>query len=265
MRFLRKYWFIGLLAARSNLVYLAEVYSRILFMTVILYIFLRLWQAVYTACGTDRLAGLTLQEMLWYLTITEAIMLSAPRVSAQVDEDVRTGAITGKLVRPLCYPVAIMSANLGERTIRFALNFIAGSIVTFLLVGPLHVSFYGLLALAVALPLAFVIDFLSCFMVGLAAFWLEDTTGVYLIYSRMSMMLGGMLLPLELFPEWLQQIVKVLPFPNVVYGPAHIFLKPDLHEMLGLISRQCCCAAGLSLIIAMMWHLALRRVFSNGG
>lgn len=265
MRFLRKYCFIGLLAARSNLAYLAEVYGRVLFMAVILYIFLRLWQATYSACGVDKLADLTLQQMLWYLTITEAIMLSGPGVTTQIDEDVRTGAITGKLVRPLCYPLATMAAYLGERTVRFALNLVAGSAVTYLLVGVPQVNLFSIISLVLTLPLAFVIDFLGCFVIGLGAFWLEDTSGLFLIYSRLNMMLGGMLLPLELFPDWLRQVVRILPFPNVVHGPARLFLKPEWQTMGELITRQFCCVLGLSLVVALLWRTALKRVFSNGG
>lgn len=265
MRIFRKYFFIAWLSGRSNLAYLGEIYSRILFMSVILYIFLQLWRATYSACGVERLGDLTLPQMLWYLTITEAIMLSAPRVTQQVDEDVRTGAIAMKLVRPLSYPLAILSANLGERIVRFALNLFAGSVVTFIMVGSFDVSAFGFLALAASLPLAFAIDFLGCFLIGLAAFWLEDTSGIYLIYSRLSMVLGGMLLPLELFPNWVRPLLDVLPFPNVVYGPAHQFLNPNLGGLLTLLLRQCLSTAGFALAIALVWRLAMKRVFANGG
>lgn len=264
MRFVRKYFFIAVLAGRSDLAYLSEVYGRIIFLAVILYIFLRLWQATYTACGVETLGDLTLPQMLWYLTITEAIMLSAPRVTQQVDNDVRTGAISVKLVRPLCYPLAILSANFGERSVRFVLNLFVGACVAFLLVGPLE-SPLGLPYLLAAVPLAFVVDFLGCFLIGLAAFWLEDTSGIFLIYSRISMILGGMLLPLELFPEWSKPLVQALPFQNIVYGPAHLFLKPEPETLLKLWGGQCVSIVVSGLAITLVWRMVLRRVFANGG
>lgn len=264
MRFIRKYFYIAVLAGRSDLAYFGEVFSRILFLAIILYIFLRLWQATYTVCGAEQLGELTLPQMLWYLTITEAIMLSAPRVTQQVDNDVRTGAITVKLIRPLCYPLAVLSANLGERMVRFSVNLSVGATITTLLVGP-ATSIVGLPLLLISIPLAFVVDFLGCFLIGLCAFWLEDTSGIFLIYSRCMMILGGMLIPLELFPEFIKPIVKLLPFQNVVYGPAHIFLKPDAVQLLELLGRQCLSITLLSLAIAGVWSLVQRRVFANGG
>lgn len=264
MRFVKKYFFIALLAGHSDLAYREEVYGRILFLAIILYIFLRLWQATYTACGAETLGNLTLPQMLWYLTVTEAIMLSAPRVTQQVDNDVRTGSITVQLILPQSYPLAILSNNFGKRAVRFMLNLFVGSCVAFALVGPLD-SPLGLPYLLAAVPLAFVVDFLGCFLIGLAAFWLEDTSGIFLIYSRLSMILGGMLLPLELFPEWSKPIVKALPFQNIVYGPAHLFLKPEPGSLLAVLSGQCVSIVFLGLVIALVWRLVLRRVFANGG
>jgi ABC-2 type transport system permease protein len=44
--------------------------------------------------------------MLWYLMMTESILLSAPRVSMEIDEDVRTGRLSVQLLRPLSYVIA---------------------------------------------------------------------------------------------------------------------------------------------------------------
>lgn len=118
----RKYSWIALTAARSNLAYLSEVATRALFLAVILYIFLRLWQVTYGETGAERLGGLSLPQMLWYLAMTEALTLSAPRVAAEVDQDVRTGALAVQLIRPLDYPLARLWTTLGERVVRFGLN-----------------------------------------------------------------------------------------------------------------------------------------------
>jgi ABC-2 type transport system permease protein len=265
MNCLRKYFFIAWLSARSNTAYVGELCSRLCFMAIMLFIFLHLWKAAYAVNGTEQIGEFTLAQMLWYLTVTEAIMLSGPRVSLTVDEEVRTGAITMKLIRPMSYPLATMSNYLGERVVRFAFNLVIGSVVTIALVGPVNISPWNWIALALTLPLAFVIDFLCCFLIGLGAFWLEDTFGIFLIYSRLSMMLGGMLVPLEVFPNWCRPILEILPFPNIVWGPSHTFLKAEVGDVLALLLRQGFCVCALSLGINIVWRIALRRVFSNGG
>src|SRR2546425_407288 len=76
-------------------------------------------------------------------------------------------------------------------------------------------------------PFAFMIDFLGYFIVGLCAFWLESTIGLALLYSRLTMLLGGMLMPLEVFPQRVQPVLRWLPFATVVYGPARMFVAPE--------------------------------------
>src|SRR5262249_41159025 len=154
-----------------------------------------------------------------YLAVSESIMLSAPRVALLVDEDVRTGALTLQLVRPLAYPMYRLWTTMGERVVRFAVNGLAASVVAWVLVGPIPWNPLGLLALLVSLPLALAIDFLGNFLIGLGAFWLEDTSGLVLIYSRVTMILGGMLIPLEFFPDAVRPIMQALPFASMVYGP----------------------------------------------
>ncbi len=265
MNFLRKYGWIAFTAARSNLAYFGEVLSRLIFLTVILYIFLRLWQDTYDYSGTGNLGDFSLNQMLWYLTITEAIMLSGPKVSQLVDEDVRTGSFAMHLVRPMSYPLYRLATYFGERVVRFISNMFAGCLVTSLLVGPSSLHPNGFLFLILALPLAFLLDFLGVFLVGLGAFWIEDTNGLLLLYSRGIMLIGGVLVPIELYPASVQPLLKILPFANIVYGPARLFVNPTLTELLLVLSRQLFGVVLFGSAVYIVYRVAQRRVFVNGG
>lgn len=260
-----KYLWVARTAARSSWAYAGDLIGRGMFFTVLLYIFLRLWKTTYGDSGATQLAGFTLPQMLWYLTITEAILLSGPKVSQAVDEDVRTGALASQLTRPMSYALYRLSSNLGERYVRFMINLVTGSVITSMLVGPAALSLWGLVALLVALPLAFALDFLGNFLVGLGAFWLEDTNGLLLLYSRGTLILGGVLIPLKLFPEAIQPWLLWLPFANIAAGPARIFVDPSAGEMLTLLLHQIVVATLFAGVVAGAYRFALRRVFVNGG
>jgi ABC-2 type transport system permease protein len=262
---LRKYTWIGLTSARSNIAYLGEVVTRTIFLGVVLYIFMQLWRVTYAQTGAERLGALTLPQMLWYLAMTESITLSGPRVAQDIDQDVRTGALAVQLIRPLSYPLYRLWTTLGERLVRFLLNSVVGALIALLFVGAIPFTLGGLLIFAPALLLAFVLDFLGHFLIGLAAFWLEDTSGLFLIYSRITMILGGMLLPLELFPVSWQPLLKALPFASIVYGPSHLFVQPDLAFLGDLVLRQ-----GIAILIytgcvMLVYRAALKRIHANGG
>ncbi len=265
MSSLNKYIAIAWISAKSNLAYVGEVGSRLFFLSVILYIFMRLWEVTFANAGATAFSGYTLAEMIWYMAITESIMMSSPRITPLVDEDVRTGAIAVQLVRPMSYPLFRLASNLGEQAVRFVITALAAASIATLLVGPPRHLLEGLLLAALSLPLAFALDFLGYMLVGLLAFWLEDTTGVALIYSRLTMIAGGMLLPLELFPESIGALLKALPFSCIVYGPSRLFVHPDSAALAHLLLNQIIWIVILSLAVAAVYSKGVRRIALNGG
>lgn len=265
MKSLQKYSWIALTSARSHVAYLGEVAARTLFLVIILYIFLQLWRVTYSETQAQQLGGFTLAQMLWYLCVTESIAISAPRVAQEVDQDVRTGTLAVQLIRPISYPLYRLWSSLGERCIRFGLNFAVSAVLAILFVGAIPFTWLGLLLFVLVLPIAFILDFLMMFLLGLAAFWLEDTTGLVLIYSRLLWLLGGLLIPLELFPESWQPILHNLPFATVVYGPARLFVHPSLNDAIALLLRQGITLLVLALCVRWVYRIALQRIHANGG
>ena len=265
MNAIRKYSWIAYTSARANLAYTGEVVMRTIFMAVILYVFMRLWVTVYSDSENERLGGLTLPQMIWYLMITEALWMSSVRLSFEVDEDVRTGRLAVQLTRPLSYPCALLGKALGERAVRFVINLGVGTAVALILVGPIALTPTGLLMFASVLPMSFVLDALGLIVVGLFAFWFESTAGLALMYSRTAMLAGGTMLPLDLYPEVLQRVCYWLPFATMIYGPARMLVAPDAALLQHILVIQ-----GIALVVFIVAvigieRLALRRIHSHGG
>jgi ABC-2 type transport system permease protein len=285
LEFLRQTRAAALVAARSNLAYSGEVITRTLFLAVILYIFFKLWQATFAQAALEAgmrlgaagggadlgvaINGFTLTQMLWYLTITEAITMSAPRLAQQIDEDVRSGTLAVRLLKPMDYPIYCLSTAAGERLVRFVVNLGIGSVITLILVGPGKEGISGqpatLVMLSTTVLMAFLLDGLANLLIGLSAFWLEDTSGILLIYSRLTMILGGMLIPIELLPPWLQDIVTALPFPYIIWGPAHLFVKPNWQDWQHLLAAQSIHTILLLAAVRLLYSRALGRISAHGG
>jgi ABC-2 type transport system permease protein len=265
MNAFNKYLAIAWISAKSNLAYAGEVGSRLFFLGVILYIFMQLWKATFANSHATSFGGFDLPEIIWYLAATETILMSSPRVSVLIDEDVRNGTLVVQLVRPLSYPLYRLASDFGERCVRLAVTAFAAAVIATLLVGVPHNLPQGLLLFALALPGAFVLDFLGYLLVGLGAFWFEDTSGLGLLYSRFTMVLGGMLMPLELFPQAFQFWLKALPFGYIVCGPARLLVHPDPLSLAILIANQTFWILLLSIAAAAVYSRALQRVALNGG
>ena len=79
------------------------------------------------------------------------------------------------------------------------------------------------------------------------------------------MILGRMLIPLELFPDSWQQILRVLPFSAIVYGPARTFVTGDIPLFVYLLAQQLVAILVFALLNNLVYTFALKRVFSHGG
>jgi ABC-2 type transport system permease protein len=262
---LRKYGFLGLTAIRSSFAYLGEQFFGLVFLGVILFIFLQLWRATFAGAGEVKLGDLSLAQMIWYLAIAEGVVMSRPPISSEVDQEVRSGSLSVQLLRPLEYPLARLSSSFAERLVNFGLIAGTGCLLAFIFVGTIPLSLEGLGLFLIVLPLALLLDNIGFLMVGLSAFWLEDTSGFTLIYSRMTMILGGMLVPLELFPDFARGIVEWLPFSSAVYAPARLFVHPSFEFFSSVIVRQSLSVLILGVIVALIYRAGLKRIHSNGG
>lgn len=262
---LSKYVWIAYTAARSDLAYSAANIWRVAFMTTVLYVFMQIWAVVYAGAGAERLGGLTERQMLWYLVATESIILSMPRLWHEVDQEVRTGQLAVQLLRPVSYAGMHFGRSIGERLIRFTGNLLIGSGVALLLAGPIPFSAIGFAMFLLVLPMAFAIDFLGGLLIGLCAFWLESTQGIALVYFRLMMVLGGLLLPLDVYPESVQPFLRMLPFAAILNAPGKVFVDPNARAFLQCLGLQAACLAVYGAGTFLLHRLALRRVFVNGG
>jgi ABC-2 type transport system permease protein len=209
---------------RNQLVYLGELALRSVFLVVVLFVFVQLWRTTYGVTGATELGGFTLPQMIWYLVMTEALLMAQPRVAAAIDQEVKSGQIGYALGRPYSYLCYHYAAYLGETAVRLPVNLAIGGLVAGVSVGWMAVPVARLPLLLAAVTLGISINFCLAASIGLLAFWVEETGPFALLYSRVTMILGGMLLPLELFPAAVRRVAAALPANLVVYWPARVFV-----------------------------------------
>jgi len=262
-----KTWAVLRITFASRFAYLGEIAVRTLFLALILFIFTQLWFATdASAGGVQGLTGFSVAQLIWYLVFSEAIVMSASQAMHQeVDREVKSGDIAYRLARPLAYPLYHFGAMLGERLLRFVLNLAIGSSVALLVVGPVALAPVSVLAALTTAMAAFVLDFLVSFMISTLAFWFEDTSGLHLLYSRALMILGGLLIPLDAYPDWLGRIARALPFQYLLYQPARLFVAPAAGGFLHTLAVQSLLGILLLLPMLLLYRLGLRRVAAQGG
>src|SRR5207253_10052745 len=121
-------------------------------------------------------------------------------------------------------------------------------------------SWMGLVAWPLVAFLALCIDFVAYATIGLFAFWTENTESFSLIFSRLTLVLGGVLAPLEIFPQPLRSIAQAQPFSAILYGPSRAFVHFEWDRFAWLLVQQASMVAIGSLILLGMYGIAIRRV-----
>jgi len=220
-------------------------------------------------------------EMVWYLAMTETITLSGSRVFVEISEAVKAGDLAYTLARPLSYPVYQVANSLGNSAPRFLLNLAVAAAVVGL--GMRHMpvlspstmlgidsaegagSLPGLLAFLGMAALALLLDALIAVLIGLLAFWIEEVMPVFWIYQKLLFTVGGLFLPLEMFPDWLRRAAEWLPFQFITYAPARAFVAFESGFVLRAVSGQVAYIAVLGTLMALVWRRAQRRMVVHGG
>lgn len=260
-----KYLAVTRVSAANNLAYIMEVIFRALFLIFLIFIIGQLWKTTFANHSSSLLAGFTVNDMVWYLAAAETIATSMPALTRRIDQEVRSGELAYLLGRPCSYILYNYAHYLGERLVRLVLNGIIAAAVALIFVGPPRFTWAGVAAWPLAVVLAISIEFACYFSIGLLAFWTENTQSFSFIFSRLALVLGGVLAPIEIFPQPLRSIALALPFSTILYGPSRTLIHFEVARFAGLLVQQTITLVVVGLILLALYTLATRRVSINGG
>lgn len=262
---MKKYLAIARTRLMSALIYDRDILLRSIFMIVALVVFVQLWTTTYTATGQSAIQGFSLRDIIWYLVITELLALGTPQLPQTIDAEVRSGDIAYALAKPYSYPLFHLASYWGETLVKLPVNAIVGSVVAFIAVGPPPTNPTSLLAALLLLAGAVTLKGTLEILIGLSAFWVEDTLPAQWIYSKFIFTIGGLFLPLDLFPDWLANIAHNLPFAAIAYAPARAFVGLDLQSAVQLFLTQLTWLVLAWLAVVVVFGRAARRLVAHGG
>jgi ABC-2 type transport system permease protein len=260
---MRKYFEIGKINFLNYINYFGEFFFKALFILLILFIFVNIWKAAYA--GKAVIEGFTIAMMMWYLLFTESIVTSTSSVIKEVNKEIQGGDIVYQLNKPYHYILYHLSRALSYRAIGFVVTFSMGAILVWIMVGGFNFNLLSIPAIIIIIALALILDFFMIMSIALLAFWFEDTNSFRWVYDKFLFTIGGMLIPLEIFPKWLSNISGVLPFSFVAYYPAKMFVNFNVNELLRVIIYQIGYIFIFAVLAFTIYHFGSRRLNINGG
>ena len=184
------------------------------------------WISVYQ--NGEHLGQYTLPQILTYYILIAFLRLTiADGVSMgfQVVEDIKDGRIAPYLLKPISYPLTMLADSIGKATINIALVMpilvliiLAGNLIRY--VPPISSLILFLIFMIIGLFFYYLIYFLS----ALSSFWFERGSNIIYGVIVISNFLNGAIIPIDVFPAWLQQLSNFLPFQFLMFTPIQFWL-----------------------------------------
>lgn len=246
---------------------LANTLCSVFALFVIIFIFNELWGFIYGSGVSSTINGYTLKMMIWYMIGAEILMytFNARHVTKDYANDIKSGKIAYQLNKPYSYFGYRVASTTGSFCWKFLFVFPAGILIGLILLGPIE-NF----SIAYALPIIFSL-FLGTFLnsivygiIGLLAFWIEESTPFTWILQKFNM-LFGLFFPPEFFPTWLQPIITYSPIYATVSGPSKLLANFSWELFAKVITSQIAYSILFIAIGIIVYKSGSKKVTNNGG
>ena len=218
-----------------------------------------LWKSIFTYTGKGTIGTYSFSSLMFYY-------LLAPVISRTVFSgnfgDIAGEIYQGTLTRYLIYPVSFFRYKLTVHCANAAillsqLLLIIGVVVLFV---PSFAAEYSIslphIIQGVATTLAAaVLYFIFTSWLQLVAFWADQVWSLTAIVRFIISLLGGSLIPVAMFPETMQPVLKLLPFAFFAHFPLQCFLgNVPLSQWIQGMGIMTLWGVCFGTVYAFVWH-----------
>jgi ABC-2 type transport system permease protein len=175
--------------------------------------------------GSDANVPMSIEQAITFIWINQALLHLVPAgIDKELERQIKTGNVAYELVRPLDLYWHWYARALALRMVP-----------TFMRCIPLFVIaglFFDLQAPAsIGSGIAFIISAILSALVSasittivvISLFWTLSGEGIVRLMPHVSMFLSGIVVPLPLFPDWIQPIINFQPFRTILDIPCSLY------------------------------------------
>jgi ABC-2 type transport system permease protein len=237
--------------------------GRVMFYLLIMVVLAALWDRVSAEQVTPLAGTLPPGGLAVYVGVTEWVTLSVVAIERLLEDDIRNGGLEPYLLRPRSYLLQRIAPAMGETAVRGAVLCAAG-LATLILSGRVLPAASAWPALLVLGGLGCIVGMLLYVLAGLAAFWMRRVLPVTLIVQKLSFLLGGLMAPISLYPDWLFGFAEATPFGAQLYWVGVQAITPSPGLFLTGVGWQILWIAVLTALCVLMWRAGLRKMLKEG-
>ena len=223
-------------------------------------VFFFLWDAAFS--NNNDLFGYSKDKILTYaffLILLRAIVFSSR--SVDISGHIGSGEIMNFLIKPISFIRYWMTRDIASKVLNIGFSIVEISILIYFLKPNIFLQdnmFYVFMFL-ISLIIATFLFFNILLMTNFIPFWVPEVTwgGQFLVIGIIVEFFSGASLPLDILPEQVLNILKITPFPYLIFIPIKIYL--------GLLSQA---EVFNSILIGLIWSFILwilmKKSFAKG-
>lgn len=218
--------------------------------------------------GASGAQPISLAQALTFVWIGQALLqLLTWKLDPEVENQVKTGNVAYELVRPLDLYWLWYVRGIAMRVVPTLMRCLPVFIIAALFFDlPAPVSLWAGLAFITSVSFSFLLSSAITTLVIISLFWTLSGEGIQRMLPHLSVLLSGMIVPLPLFPDWMQPFLSFQPLRGLIDIPCRLYTGViPVSEAFYYFGFQLLWTALIILFGRMLMNKAIHRLEIQGG
>jgi len=209
---MKKYFRAMLCTISQSLKERNQIFGRLIVFTVIIYLFCQIFESINSSV-----------ERIWYVTMTEGLILSTTTLVFQIVKDIQTNAVAYFLLRPVNYSLLRISEAIGIAILLYLVLMSWGILFLILLKGIFVASIFSTISSMLIGILSLFLYVQISMLIGLLSFWVIEIKTLIYFHLTAAFCFGGLIIPITYYPPLMQKICFCTPYPWILWWPGSVF------------------------------------------
>ena len=263
MHSLVSFWLFVRIGFLRNQIYKSAVVFKIVSSVIFLLVQWSLWRSIY---ASNAITVYDQDSILAYFVFSQLLYAMYPSsVSMQFGRQIQTGQISIRLLQPVNLLKQFLYESIGVSIHSLIMVVLPLTLFSLLARQLSGISGHNLLPFLLFVTNSFFIMFCFESLLGCLCFITRSHWGVQSLKQVILLLLSGRLIPLSLYPDSLEKIVRVLPF-QFFYDVPISYLVHDTHSgFVHLYALQLFYLAMFIVAMVYAYRRSIRHLVVQGG
>lgn len=260
---MKKYFQILFISYKNHTVYMYDIIWNMMIFVLRIIVISLLFKTIYTYNQTDIISWFSVIQLSIALVFAQTIAVSKPAIWHQIDSDIKSWKISSYMLNPISYIWFKFFENISTFLFNIIIFLSLWMLVVFLMFFEINFSISWFLWSIILTFWAIFIAFFWYMMVGLLAFFIEDSESFRWIYSKTDMLFWWNILPLPFLPPFILSIAYMFPFAYGWYTAWLIFSNFELFLFLKYLFIQIVWIILFIVVCTILYYFARKKLNIN--